>query len=85
MKRTWTYYARYAVAALLLYVVFAWTRERMENEKPECPTGQSATQDADKSWRCACNDPELTLIDGVCSKPKKLMDPTDPTTWDQRT
>ena len=81
MKRSWTYYARYALAALILYVVFASTRERLDNEKPECPVGQSAKQDADKKWACMCNDPELTLIDGVCSKPKKVVDPMDPKTW----
>lgn len=81
MKRSWTYYVRYAVAALLLYLVFVWTREGMESQKPECPVGQSATQDDDKSWRCKCNDPELTLIDGVCSKPKPVVDPMDPKTW----
>ena len=80
MKRSWTYYARYAVAALLLYVVFGWARERMENVKPDCPVGQTATQDKQQKWYCMCNDPELTLIDGVCSKPKGL-DPSDPKTW----
>ncbi len=79
-RRSWTYYARYAVAALLLYLVFGWARERMENEKPECPVGQTATQDSKQKWSCLCNDPELTLIDGVCSKPKGI-DPMDPKTW----
>ncbi len=80
MKRSWTYYARYAVAALLLYLVFGWARERMTNEKPTCPVGQKPTQDTDGKWRCMCNDPQLTLIDGVCSTPKEL-DPMDPKTW----
>jgi hypothetical protein len=81
MKRSWTSYVRYAAAALLLYLVFVWSREHMETEEPECPVGQSATQDADKTWRCMCNDPELTLVEGVCSTPKKLIDPMDPKTW----
>jgi len=80
MKRSWMYYARYAVAAILLYLVFGWAREHLENDKPECPVGQTATQDADKSWRCMCNDPELILKDGLCTKDKGL-DPMDPTTW----
>lgn len=80
MKRSWTWYARYAVAALLLYLVFGWARESMTNVKPECPIGQSATQDSNGKWRCACNDPKLTLLNGVCSTPKEL-DPMDPTTW----
>jgi hypothetical protein len=74
------YYARYAVAAILLYLVFGWAREHLENEKPECPVGQKATQDADKTWRCMCNDPALVLKDGICSVDTGL-DPTDPTTW----
>ncbi len=77
MKRSWTYYARYAVAALLLYLVFGWARERMT---VTCPVGQRMTTDADGTQRCMCNDPELTLIDGVCSTPKGI-DPMDPTTW----
>lgn len=81
MKRSWTYYARYALAALLLYLVFGWARERMETQEPECPVGQSSTQDSDGTWRCKCNDPELTLLDGVCSKPKPVVDPMDPKTW----
>lgn len=80
MKRSWTYYGRYALAALLLYLVFGWARERLENPQPDCPVGQRATQDSDKSWRCMCNDPTLTLIDGVCKDPPKI-DPMDPKTW----
>lgn len=80
MKRSWTSYARYAAAGLLLYLVFGWARERMENAKPECPVGQKATQDSDGKWRCMCNDPALTLLEGVCTKPKGV-DPMDPTTW----
>ena len=80
MKRSWMYYARYAVAAILLYLVFGWAREHLENEKPECPVGQKATQDADKTWRCMCNDPALVLKDGMCSVDKGL-DPMDPTSW----
>jgi hypothetical protein len=80
MKRSWMYYARYVVAAILLYLVFGWAREHLENEKPECPVGQKATQDADKTWRCMCNDPALVLKDGLCSVDKGL-DPMDPKTW----
>lgn len=80
MKRTLWYYARYAVAALLLYLVFGWTREQLANKKPDCPIGQKAVQDEDKSWRCACNDPDHSLIDGACQPPRKL-DPMDPKTW----
>ncbi len=79
MKRTWTYYARYAVAALLLYLVFGWAREHM-TDKPSCPVGQSPTQDSDGTWRCMCNDRTLTLIDGLCKAPPTI-DPMDPKTW----
>jgi hypothetical protein len=81
MKRSWTYYARYAVAALLMYLVFGWARERMENSKPDCPIGQKAIRDKSSDpWRCACNDPDLSLIEGVCQPPLKI-DPMDPKTW----
>jgi hypothetical protein len=76
MKRSWTYYARYAVAGLLLYLVFGWARERMT----ECPVGQRITTDSDGTSRCMCNDPALTLVDGLC-KPPPTLDPMDPTTW----
>jgi hypothetical protein len=66
MKRTLWYYARYILAGLLLYIVFG-IRERMT---VECPVGQSATRDSDTSpWRCMCNDPKLTLVDGLCVPP----------------
>lgn len=80
MKRSWTSYARYILAAALLYLVFGWTRERLANEKPDCPIGQSATQDSDKTWRCMCNEPTQTLIGGVCQDPPKV-NPMDPKTW----
>jgi hypothetical protein len=79
MKSPW-YYIRYAAAALLLYLVFGWAKEHMETEKPSCPIGQRATQDSDKSWRCMCNDPALTLIDGLCQAPPKV-DPFNPSTY----
>ena len=81
MKRSWTWYARYALAALLLYLVFGWAREGMAS----CPIGQRITTDKDGTSRCMCNDPELTLMDGVCSKPKPIVDPMDPKTWAHRT
>lgn len=80
MKRSWMYYGRYALAAVLLYIVFGWAREHLTNEKPECPVGQKATQDSDMKWRCMCNDPALTLVDGVCGPPGTL-DPMNPRTW----
>lgn len=73
MKRPWTSYARYAVAALLLYLVFGWAREHMTS----CPVGQRLAEDGK---RCLCNDPKLTLLDGVCKEAPKI-DPMDPKTW----